>query len=351
MNPVRVMIVEDSPTAAEHLRRIISGDPRLAVCASAGSGEQALRLLEDARPDVISLDIQLPGIGGLELARRVMSERPTPIVVVAAPLDSGDLSIRALEAGALSVVEKPPGPACNGFEEMAEQICTQLSIMSQVRVVRQRRNLIFLGRDGRAPASPTASAPGPYEVLAVTASTGGPPALSHLLTALGPDFPLPILLVQHISDSFLQGFASWLCQASPFEVQVVDAPQPLKPRTVYLARAGRHLCARPGAVWTESGPQVCLQRPSGTVLFQSVARGFGPRACGVLLSGMGEDGAKGLLALREAGGYTIAEDETTAVVYGMPAAAERAGAVRESLPLPAIARRLIELAAAARKAV
>jgi two-component system chemotaxis response regulator CheB len=176
-------------------------------------------------------------------------------------------------------------------------------------------------------------------------STGGPNALAQLLGSLGPDFPLPILLVQHIGSSFLGGFARWLENVCPFCVKIVKNREIPAPGNIYLGSEDCHLRLSGEYVESNSSGLVCSQRPSGTVLFESMAIAFGKQALGVLLTGMGNDGARGLLRVREAGGHTIAEDESTAVVYGMPAEAVRLGGVCESLPLPAIAPRILELTA------
>ena len=342
MSAIRVMVVEDSPTVSALLCEIIGGDPRLEVCATAHSGEAALRLLERVAPDVISLDIQLPGMSGLELAERVMSQRPTPIVVVAASDTAGDqtLSMRALAAGALAVVEKPRGGASSeAYYGLAKRICTQLAIMSQVKVVRQR----IRGASRPPSAAPEASWPGRFEAVGIACSTGGPQALVQIFAGLGPAFRAPILLVQHITPSFLSGFAAWLADVCPLRVEVVASRRELRPGTIYMAAPDLHLKACEGFACGVRGDPVGGHRPAGDVLFDSLAGELGPRAIGVLLTGMGQDGAEGLLALKNAGGYTLAESESTAVVYGMPAAAVRLAAERESLPLDRIAGRLREL--------
>jgi two-component system chemotaxis response regulator CheB len=340
MSKIRVLIIEDSAVIREFLCHIIGRDPRLEVAAAVESAEEALEMLDRVSPDVISLDIRLPGMNGLEATRRIMSRRPTPIVVVSASVESEDLKITmsALQAGALAVVEKPVGTTQSHYESLAQQICTQLAIMSQVQVVRQR-----LPRESR----PAAIRPKPprtsYQSLAIAASTGGPNALMVLLGGLGKDFPLPISVVQHITPSFLAGFASWLSSVCPFAVELVTGAHATAPGTIYMATADRHLRVEQGSVHVDAGDPVCAQRPSATVMFESMAQSLGPHSLGVLLTGMGEDGAEGLLALNRAGGFCIAEDASTAVVYGMPAAAARLGAAHELLPLPAIAPRLIEL--------
>lgn len=337
----RVLIVEDSAVVRELLRHIIGRDGRLEVAAAVESAEEALRILDRVCPDVVSLDIRLPGMNGFEATRRIMAHKPTPIVVVSAGVESEDLKItmNALRAGALAVVEKPVGVTQHDYESMAEHLCAQLAIMSQVRVVRQRNHLGMPVRRTRHGLGP----PGQYRLLGIVASTGGPNALVELLGALGRDFPLSILLVQHITPAFLPGFASWVASICPFSVEIVAGQKTLLPGTVYLAEVDRHLRADRQRVWADGGDPVCNQRPSGTVLFRSMAHNLGRECLGVLLTGMGEDGAAGLLELRKAGGHTIAEDESTAVVYGMPAAAVKLGAACESLPLRAIAPRILEL--------
>ncbi|HWF47128.1 MAG TPA: chemotaxis-specific protein-glutamate methyltransferase CheB [Bryobacteraceae bacterium] len=344
MKKIRVLIVEDSNVIRELLEHIIGRDPRLEIAGAVGSAEEALRVLHRISPDVISMDIRLPGMNGFEATRQIMAEKPTPIVVVAGSVESDDSTItaNALEAGALTVFEKPAGATSDRYEAVAERLCTQLAIMSQVSVVRRRR--IANSSPRRRERSPL-DCPAEYRMMGIVSSTGGPKALAQLLGALGPDFPLPILLVQHISSDFLDEFAAWLRSVCPFSVKIVENREVTAPGSVYLATRDRHLRLGVDCVEIDFGAPVCSQRPSGTVLFESMARILGNQSIGVLLTGMGEDGAEGLLRVREQGGYTIAEDESTAVVYGMPAAAVRMGGVRESLPLPAIGPRILDLIA------
>jgi two-component system, chemotaxis family, protein-glutamate methylesterase/glutaminase len=341
MKKIRVLIVEDSKVIREFLEYIIGQDPRLEIAGAVGSAEEALSILDSAAPDVISMDIRLPGMNGFEATKRIMSERPTPIVVISASVECEDLRItmNALQAGALTVLEKPRGTSSAGYHALAERICTQLAIMSHVKVVRRH------GSAKRVPQLERRVAPDPgdYLMLGIVSSTGGPNALMQLLVGLGSDFPLPIALVQHITSNFLEGFAAWLESVCQFSITIVKDRVAPAPGNVYLATQDRHLRAARGYLQVDAGDPVCAQRPSGTVLLGSMANALGSHALGVLLTGMGEDGAEGLLQLRRKGGYTIAEDESTAVVYGMPAAAVRLGGVSESLPLPAIAPRILDL--------
>lgn len=361
MTKIRVMIVEDSAVVRLLLQHIIGSDPRFEIVSMAESAEEALAGLERVKPDVISLDIRLPGMNGLDATLKIMSTRPTPIVVVAASVEGDELNIamNALRAGAVAVVEKPVGTSSEDYQRVAQHLCSQLATMSQVKVIRQgaRRGLSFGSAQPPVPEVPQPAVPAPRpvrpagiaRVVGLVASTGGPNALTRILAQLPADFPVPILLVQHITASFLDGFVAWLDGMAKLKVKIADAGEYPLAGHVYLAPVDRHLELRGGRLWHGRGDEVCSQRPSGTVLFQSMASDLGANAVGVLLTGMGSDGAAGLLELYEAGAYTIVEDASTAVVYGMPAAAMDLGAACESLPLPAIAGRLTQLVSLPRR--
>ncbi len=343
--PVRVMIVEDSAVVRQLLAHIIARDPRLALAASVASAEEALSALPRVRPDVISMDIRLPGMDGLAATRRIMAECPTPIVVIADAVEDETLriSMNALRMGALTVVEKPVGTTSAGYEALADHICTQLFIMSEVPVIRRRELAVR-----PSPEPPESEAPSGLRrpsVIGIAASTGGPQALARLLGALPATFPVPILLVQHMGAPFLEGFASWLDGLVPLKVALANDGEAPQPGHVHVAPGGRHLMLGPDRLLRlGTQPPVDGQRPAATELFRSMAESCGGSGLGVLLTGMGEDGARGLVALRRQGGMTITEDESTAVVYGMPAAAVRLGGSSLSLPLHLIAPRLLRLA-------
>ena len=349
MTPVRVMLVEDSLVVRELLRHIVSRDSRLELVAAVASGEEALDKLRTVRPDVISMDIRLPGIDGLETTRRIMAEQPTPIVVVADSVEDSSLriSMNALRAGALSVVEKPVATTHAGYEAVAGEICTQLRIMAQVPVIRRRPiGTEWAGRTGPvAPAAPVET-PGLVapSLLGIGASTGGPPALARVIGALPKTFPLPVLVVQHMGPAFMDGFASWLDSVVALPVGVARDGERAEAGRVYVAPGDRHLEVGSGRILRviDAAP-VSGQRPAATVLFRSMARQAGAAGIGVLLTGMGEDGAVGLADMHRAGAQTVAEHESTAVVYGMPAAAVRLGAARSVLPLDRIADHVLRL--------
>jgi two-component system, chemotaxis family, protein-glutamate methylesterase/glutaminase len=344
MSLIRVLIVEDSPVVGEHLRRIISSDPRFEVVAIATCGEQAIELAGRLRPDVISMDIQLPGIQGFEATQQIMAEHPTPIVVVSGvEMEAMTVAMRAMRAGALAVVEKPTSTTHEDYVALAGKLCTQLAIMSEVRVVRQRP-LSYRPGAANHPRRPLGSG---YQLLGIAASTGGPGALMQVLSDLGANFSLPIVVVQHMTPAFLPGFAEWLGKVTPFSVSIVQRPTALQPGKVFLAPPeNSHMVVDGLTGLCDNQPPIGGHRPAGNALFSSMARTLGDSAIGVLLTGMGDDGAAGMRDLRQAGAYTIAEDESTAIVYGMPGAAVRLGAVRETLPLGEIGPRVSQLVAA-----
>lgn len=344
---VRVLVVEDSPVVQELLVHTISQDHRLEVAAVAPTAEAALRLMAKVKPDVVSLDIRLPGMNGLEATKRIMREHPLPIVVVAADVHGGDMNIsmNALRAGALSVVEKPGSLSRADYAAVARHLCSQLFAMSQVKVIRQRAADPPAPRRMAAPLPMVSGVPQRFEVLALVASTGGPNALVKVLNGLSTGFPLPVLVVQHIGAAFVEGFASWLGTVCPLPVEVAEHGVQPRPGRVYVAPGDAHLEAGRAVLRLTKDAPACGQRPSGDVLFHSLAATFGPAAVGVLLTGMGEDGARGLLAMREAGAYTIAEHASTAVIHGMPGEAVKLGAATEVLPLPMVAPRLLDLLA------
>ncbi|WP_091737334.1 chemotaxis-specific protein-glutamate methyltransferase CheB [Phenylobacterium immobile] len=344
---VRVMIVEDSPVVRQLLAHIIGRDSRFTVAAAVASGEEALSELGRVRPDVISMDIRLPGIDGLETTRRIMGEHPTPVVVVADAVEDASLkiSMNALRAGALSVVEKPVGLGSGDYERVAQDICTQLFIMSSVPVIRRRE---IGGRPAASPPLPIHAAR-PFAglgYLALAASTGGPPALARVLDALPADFPAPVFIVQHMGPAFMEGFAQWLDGLSRLKVGLAVEGEVARAGQAYVAPGDHHLTVAAGGVMRlNREPAFAGQRPSANVLLRSLAKSAGAQTVGVILTGMGEDGAQGLLELRMAGGHTIVEHPSTTVVNGMPGAAARLGGAREILPLDRIGGRILDLAA------
>lgn len=344
MEQIRVMIVEDSPTVREFLRQAISADPRLVVVSECESAEQALATLDRAQPDVISMDIHLPRMSGLDATRRIMETRPIPIVIVSRSVNSEELdcTMDALRAGAVSAAEKPSCQQHSNSATLAARLCRELVVMSQVKVVKQRFNhrrvkqMPATVSVRHAPCTAAMPRDRHASIIGIVASTGGPHALETVLDAIGPDFAIPIVLVQHMTASFQAGFISWLARIAPQPVtEARHGDLPLAGH-VYVAPSDKHLVIHGGRLLLDHGQPVSGQRPSGTILLRSLAEDLGPDAAGVVLTGMGDDGAEGLLAIRRAGGYTIAEDASTAVVNGMPAIARSLHAACVSLPLTSI---------------
>jgi two-component system chemotaxis response regulator CheB len=269
------------------------------------------------------MDIHLPRMTGLEATRRIMERRPTPIVIVSRSISAGDVdsTMDALRAGAVSAVEAPSLLRAPSLADAAARIRRELTVMSQIRVVRQRFNHVRTRPAERSRTMPEVECPfagvrgQPTRIVGIVASTGGPHAVETVLRALGAEFQIPILLVQHMTTSFHSGFVSWLDRMSPQQVQEARNGERPAAGCVYVAPADRHLL-------------LCGQRLA--------VDDVGSRAAGVVLTGMGDDGAEGLLAIRRAGGLTITEDETTAVVNGMPGAARLLDASCISLPLQSI---------------
>jgi two-component system, chemotaxis family, protein-glutamate methylesterase/glutaminase len=344
---LRVLVVDDSEVARRLLVSVLGGADGLGVVGEAASGDEAVRLAGRLRPDVITMDVHMPGMDGLETTRRIMEQHPAPIVVVSGGHDPDDLahSVRALDAGALAALRKPPGPADPGFAAEAAELVRTVRLMAEVKVFRRRPAAAHPG----SPAAPAAGPPGhparprprpPAELVAVGASTGGPAALAAVLRALPASAPVPILVVQHITPGFDAALTTWLDETTPLPVRLAADGQPLHAGEVLVAPAGRHLGLSDAArVELGQGPPLAGHRPSATHLFTAVARVFGARGVGVVLTGMGSDGAAGLLQLRRAGGLVLAQDQASCVVPGMPVAAVAAGAVDEVVPLDRLAAR------------
>lgn len=360
---VSVLIVEDSPSMALLLQEIFR-QAGLYVAGTAHDGKEAVALTERLRPDVITMDVRMPGMDGIEATRLIMERVPTPIVVVSAALDDPELhiSFRAFAYGAVAVVEKPPSPNHAGFAAASRQLIETVRAMAGVRVIRRRQNgsppATPPAAEAPAPAvpqappasplsaTPPARKPGPApKLLAIAASTGGPQALAVLLGGLPDTFRLPIVVVQHISPGFVGGLTEWLTGCCRLRCSVARDGQPLLPGHVMFAPDNVHLevdTEGPLLVATlSSRPPVVRHRPSATPLFDSVARTCGARAIGLVMTGMGCDGTDGLRHMHERGALTLAQSPGDCVVPNMPQAAVDAGVVDEVLPLAQLPGRLV----------
>jgi two-component system, chemotaxis family, protein-glutamate methylesterase/glutaminase len=331
---VRVLVADDAPRFREALRRLIEAEAGFRVVGAAADGEEAAALARAHRPDVIAIDLELLGAEGRSGIPRILAETPTPILVLAAT-PSERAAFRALSLGALDILGKPAPQQDPGAYGAILRL--RLRRLAGVKAIRHPTGV---GRGGGR-ESPRRAAR--RTLVVIGASLGGPRALAQILRALPADLPVPVAVVQHIADGFAEGLASWLDLETPLEVRTASDGQPLLPGRVLIAPGGRHLEVAEGRVRLSDAPPVETLRPSVNPLFTSAARVYGPRACGLLLTGLGRDGADGLRALRDAGGYTMAQDEATSAVFGMPRAAVEAGAVDRVLALEEIPGALLEL--------
>lgn len=352
---IKVLIVDDSPTIREYLRHIISTDEELKVVGVARDGDEAVRLVQETNPDVVTMDIQMPRMDGYEATRKIMEVHPVPIVVISSTLDPEQVSdtFRAIKAGAVAAMEKPRGPGHPESDRMVAKIIQTVKLMSEVRVVKRFRTATRRTDQRVVRELPKSVSACPdrsggirnirplsreVKVVAIGASTGGPPVIRTILSTLPEDFPVPILLVQHIAPGFLQGMVDWLNKETALSVQISKHGERVRAGHVYFAPDGYHTgISRIGEILLSKDSPVNGLRPSVSHLFQSVAGTFGKRAAGVLLTGMGKDGASELKQMREAGAITIAQDKESSVVHGMPGEAIKLDAVEHVLSPQGIA--------------
>jgi two-component system chemotaxis response regulator CheB len=331
IKPIRVLVVEDSPTFRELLIVILQSTPGLQVVGTARNGLEAIRLARRLKPDVITMDVHMPEMDGFEATRQIMEEMPRPIVIISASHNSNerDLTFSALQAGALSVLEKP---TVNDPPEIYHRLANQVRLMSEVKVVRR-----WAARPAPAiPVEPAAirkNGKTQMQIVVIASSTGGPGTLAEVLRPLPASFPAPILVVQHITPGFGEGLAAWLNQQVALQVRLAQHTDEPKPGEVLIAPDNYHMeITNMGLIALSKTPPYQGLRPSANVLFHSVAQAYGSTALGIILTGMGNDGAEGLRAMYEAGAHTIAQDKDTCIVFGMPAAAIELGVARQVLP-------------------
>jgi two-component system chemotaxis response regulator CheB len=349
---IRVLVVEDSPVLRELLLQVLGEDPQLQVVGTAENGEEAVRAVRNTHPDVVTMDYHMPKLNGMEATRRIMEEHPVPIVIVSGSSVPGEAiaAFRLLEAGAVAVVEKPPGPGHSRHDAAAAHLRQMVKLMSEVKVVRRwpvRKAQVAAAVP--APSQPPASPAGPrprVRGIVIGASTGGPIVLKTILEGLPRTLAVPVLIVQHIAAGFTHGLADWLSQGTGFAVHIArDGERPLAGH-VYLAPEGRQMKIAPdGSIRLDAGVPQNGHCPSVSCLFASAAEVWGAAAVGVLLTGMGRDGADELGKLREAGALTLAQDEESSVIHGMPGAAIALGAATHVLAPQQIAEVLAGVAA------
>ncbi|HLA78564.1 MAG TPA: chemotaxis response regulator protein-glutamate methylesterase [Vicinamibacteria bacterium] len=335
---IRVLIVDDSAFVRQALSRMLSSDPEIEIAGTAVDGQDAVDKVLALRPDVVTLDVKMPHMGGLEALRRIMTLCPTPVLLLSSLTSQGaDITLRGLDLGAMDFVDKSSVQGHMNLFALAEEL--KLKVRALAGVPRNK-----LGPALAAPALGPALAPDrrgrPAEVVVIGTSTGGPPALQAIIPRLPKDLPTAVLVVQHMPAGFTRSLAERLQARSPIPVREAKDGEAVQPGQVLIAPAGLHMKVRRRAegirVVLDEEPRAALHRPSVDVLMASVAKVYGSRVLGVVLTGMGSDGVEGLRAIREAGGRTLAESEESCVIYGMPKAAVEAGVVDESLPLTAV---------------
>lgn len=346
MTKVRVLVVEDSPTVRARLVEVIGTDPQLEVVGEAGDGQSAIDLCQRLRPDVMTLDMMLPVLSGLAATQFIMAHFPTPILVVSASFNRGEVfkTYDALASGAVDAIDKPTGMEAPGTWERT--FLSALRVVSRVKVVTHGR----ARHPGWSPISggnpsmfPTAQVQPARSLVVMGISTGGPSALVQLLRELPKDFSPPVLIVMHIARPFASAFADWLGEQTGRAVQFAADGESLASLrgAVRLAPPDCHMILRSRRLALTHGPERHSCRPAVDELFESVALEYGAGTVACLLTGMGRDGAQGLLALRLAGAMTIAQDEATSIVYGMPREAVALGAAAHVLPLGDVAKSIV----------
>jgi two-component system chemotaxis response regulator CheB len=357
---IRVLVAEDSPTARALLVAMLSADPEIQIVAEAKTGIEAVEMAERLRPDLVTMDVHMPELDGLQATERIMASAPCPILIVSSQARDADisLSLDATRAGALLVLPKPEGPLSARFEAEKRHLVSMVKALSLVKVVRRRGNAERPSESSGKRSTPsenwaaskgTAARPrGAASLVAIGSSTGGPAALRDMILELPRDFRAPILVVQHIARGFVQGLARWLGSDAGLVVKVATDGEIARGGTMYIATDEKHLEVRKDGqglfriALTSSAP-VGTFKPSVTRLFESAAEAAGDKLVAVIMTGMGDDGVEGLSAVKSHGGLVIAQDEASSVIYGMPREAVRAGVVDRVLPLADIAGCLIQL--------
>lgn len=340
---IRVIIADDSLVAREMLVQILDSDPGIRVVGQAKDGAEAVELVERLRPDLITMDIHMPKLDGLGATERIMAYTPTPILVVSSSVYGEGMgrAFDAMSLGALEVIKKPEPKDWADLDRIGRDVIRKVKVLSRVRVITHIK-----GKRSAVGVAPHAGAPAiSRSVVAIGSSTGGPSALLEILARIPTDFPLPIVVAQHIADGFVPGLVSWLDSGCKISVRSAVDGQKIEGGVVYFAPTGTNMVLDGDVTRFQTPGQGQLYIPSADTLFDSVARSHGKRGVGVLLTGMGADGAEGLKLLRNTGASTIAQNEATCTVFGMPKAAIDIGAAEMVLPLTSIAEALEQLAA------
>ena len=337
---IRVLVVEDSPLMCKVLTNMMNSDPQILVVAIAGNGEEAVELVPLLKPDFITMDMDMPIMDGLEATKQIMASHPTPILIVSSSVFQQGMEkvFKAISHGALDVIDKSELELV-GNKKSGEALIAKIKFLTSARVMDQPLMKFRHERpiaDLKAPKKKASD-----KIVAVVASTGGPQALLKILQRLPEDFPCGIVIVQHITSGFLSGLVDWLAKECKIQVKIGEDSEEVRPGMAYIAPDNFHMRVKEGGkISLSDEPANNGHRPSGDVLLESVAKTYGRRCVGVILTGMGRDGAMGMKAIKHSQGMTIAQNEKTCVVFGMPNAAIEMKAIDKVLPLEKIAEEI-----------
>lgn len=339
---VNVLVVDDSPTARQLMTHLIDSADDLQVVGQAHDGRQAVQMTHKLKPDVVLMDIIMPDMTGLEATREIMSTTPTPIVMISAGLDGKetDVAFKAIKMGALAVLKKPVAPTHPDFAKDVARLITTVRSMASVRVIHHWKKSDEPQTQPAEPANSAQPAQSP-DIIAIASSTGGPAALNEIFSRLPANFSVPIAVVQHISPEFLPSLVSWLDTITPLAVRIATAGDRPQAGHIYFAPGDAHLTLTARRTFELDTTTRASYTPSADILLSSVALNYRQRAIGIVLTGMGNDGADGLQRMANAGAYTITQDEATSVVYGMPQAARPAA--QAVLPIQSIAEAIMPI--------
>ncbi|CAN5918388.1 chemotaxis-specific protein-glutamate methyltransferase CheB [soil metagenome] len=340
-----VLVVDDSAVARMHLVHLLEADPEIRVIGTVNDGEAAIAFLKEHQPNVVLMDVNMPGLDGFETTRRIMETHPVAVVICSGTENPQDLAatFRVLEAGAVACAEKPVGYERREFEQTASELRHVVKQMARIKMVTHwQRAAAARSLESSEPPVKRRCYPKGIAVVGIGASTGGPVALQKIFADLPKDFSPPILVVQHIGPGFIGGLTTWLGATTSLQIGLAShGAQPL-PGHVYFAPDGHHMgLARDGSIDLSQAPPENEMRPAISYLFRSLARECGPAAVGVMLTGMGEDGAIELKQMRDEGAMTIAQDSATSVVHGMPGVAIALGGATHVSALGDIATKLV----------
>jgi two-component system, chemotaxis family, protein-glutamate methylesterase/glutaminase len=344
---IRVLVVDDSAFMCKVLQEIINSDPQMEVVGQGRDGRDGVALAESLRPDVITMDINMPHVDGLQATELIMSQHPRPIVIVSSESREGAAStLKALELGAIDFVPKPSSGIDLDMKSVREELTRKLKLAAKVRVVRTAtRSKLGMTQQATQPtaaslasAAALAQSGGKFPMVAIAASTGGPAAVMRVVAGLPKDLPASVFLVLHMPATFTKQFTVQLAEISPLPVKEAETNEAPQPGTIYLCPGSHHLrLSLGGKISLDSGARIDGYRPCADVAFETIAAYARALTIGVVMTGMGSDAAKGAKAVKAAGGYVLAQDEATSMIFGMPSEAIQAGAVDEVLPLESIA--------------